>query len=44
MANRSKRVSLKDSTLREGLDTHGVSFSVEQKSRIAEARMEAKTK
>jgi homocitrate synthase NifV len=37
MANSSKRVSLKDSTLREGLDTPGVSFSVEQKSRIARA-------
>jgi homocitrate synthase NifV len=33
----SKRVTLKDSTLREGLDTPGVAFLVEQKLRIAKA-------
>jgi homocitrate synthase NifV len=33
----SKRVTLKDSTLRESLDTPGVSFSIEQKLRIAKA-------
>jgi len=37
MVNASKRVTLKDSTLREGLDTPGVKFSVEQKLRIAKA-------
>lgn len=37
MAKASKRVTFKDSTLREGLDTPGVSFSVEQKLRIAQA-------
>lgn len=37
MVNSSKRVTLKDSTLREGLDTPGVSFSAEQKLTIAKA-------
>jgi homocitrate synthase NifV len=37
MANAPKRVTFKDSTLREGLDTPGVSFSAEQKLRIAKA-------
>jgi isopropylmalate/homocitrate/citramalate synthase len=37
MVNASQRVTFKDSTLREGLDTPGVSFSVEQKLRIAKA-------
>ena len=35
MADNPRRVVLKDATLREGLDTPGVTFSVEQKSRIA---------
>lgn len=37
MANAPKRVTFKDSTLREGLDTPEVSFSAEQKLRIAKA-------
>ena len=41
MVNLSRRVTLKDSTLREGLDTPGVSFSVAQKLRIAKALDEA---
>lgn len=41
MVNDSKRVVLKDSTLREGLDTPGVSFSVEQKLRIARSLEQA---
>ena len=41
MVNASKSVTLKDSTLREGLDTPGVTFSVEQKLRIAKALDEA---
>ena len=41
MVNASKSVTLKDSTLREGLDTPGVSFSVEQRLRIAKALDEA---
>ena len=41
MVNSSKHVTLKDSTLREGLDTPGVNFSVEQKLRIAKALDEA---
>jgi isopropylmalate/homocitrate/citramalate synthase len=41
MVNALKHVTLKDSTLREGLDTPGVTFSVEQKLRIAKALDEA---
>jgi isopropylmalate/homocitrate/citramalate synthase len=41
MVNVLKRVALKDSTLREGLDTPGVSFSVEQKLRIAKSLEQA---
>jgi homocitrate synthase NifV len=41
MVNASKCVGLKDSTLREGLDTPGVSFSLEQKLRIAKSLDEA---
>lgn len=35
MANSSKKVIIKDSTLREGLDVPNVNFSVEQKLKIA---------
>jgi isopropylmalate/homocitrate/citramalate synthase len=35
MTNDSKQIGFRDSTLREGLDTPGVSFSPEQKLRIA---------
>lgn len=35
MANSSKKVTIKDSTLREGLDVPNVNFSVEQKLKIA---------
>jgi isopropylmalate/homocitrate/citramalate synthase len=37
MDKESKHVTLKDSTLREGLDTPGVNFSTEQALRIAKA-------
>jgi homocitrate synthase NifV len=35
--NESRRIVIRDSTLREGLDVPGVAFSVEQKLRIAES-------
>ncbi len=41
MVNASQRVTLKDSTLREGLDTPGVTFSIDQKLRIAKALEQA---
>ena len=41
MAEHSQHVTLRDSTLREGQDTPGVSFSTEQKVKIARALEEA---
>jgi len=41
MAGLKKKVILKDSTLREGLDTPGVKFTMEEKVKIAELLAEA---
>jgi isopropylmalate/homocitrate/citramalate synthase len=42
MVNHSKKIIIKDSTLREGLDVPNVSFSLEQKLKIAKLLDEAK--
>jgi homocitrate synthase NifV len=42
MVNRSKKIIIKDSTLREGLDVPNVSFSLEQKLKIAKLLDKAK--